>query len=81
MPLHYKFEVLDEKLKRREREEINEYYMASIVEALGGKPYLEVLNDLENLRKPEAEKEKEKQDAYNVAEATLKALEKSRGGE
>lgn len=73
--------ILAEKQKRADREELWRVYMANIVPMWGApKTYADAVDEYEAAMKPQHEKQKDIQKAYDVANATLAALEKSRRG-
>ena len=74
-----KLEVINEKRKRNEREELFKHYIATLVTQLGAEKTLDdCLKELEKSRKTGKDVEKDIQEAYSVANNTLEALEKAR---
>lgn len=74
---------MNEKRKQERKQELWRVYMANLVTMWGGKDtktYTDVLADYEAAMKPQQRKADEVKAAYRNAEATIRALEKSRKG-
>ncbi len=82
LPLHQVIDVMHEQQARAMRQEIYQHYMGNVIPMLAGndaKRLNEIYEDFERLRNGGA-KAAEVEEAYSVAENTLKALEMSRNG-